>query len=602
MKKIISLICACMAFNIVLAQNIDNEWLDAHYNKSENMVAMRDGTKLCTIVYSPKDSSETHPILMLRSPYSISPYGEKGWAGALTDEWSFYVEKGYIIVYQNVRGRQHSEGEFMLVRPFIENKKPGDFDEASDTYDTIDWLLANTHNNGNVGVIGGSYSGYHANLAALCGHPALKAVCPQAPLMDWYREDSHNNGVFKLLETYFYGGGFYRMFPQPAHKIPSAKLDIDKDAYSWFLEKKTIENVTSTFADPLPFWNEQMEHPDYDGWWKERALGPHMKNIRPAVLVVGATYDTDNTYGALVTYNSIKNNSPETPLYFSYGPWYHCGWNNTDYYRLGDIEFRKGMSTEYRENIEFPFFEHYLREAGDAPAHKVNILVSGTNEWEYYDEWTPAEVEFKPLYLAEGGSLSWKKPRARKAQTSYISDPENPVPHWGKGGKKKNKAYMVADQRYSEGRRDVLRFEMPLEDSLKLEGPIHVELYASATTEDADFVVRLVDVLPDGYQMLVRGEICRARYRGNNFSSPKKLTPGKVTKIGFDMNDVAHCFLPGHKLMVIVQSSAFPLYDLNPQKWVDNIYHARPEDFIPAEITICHQRSAASRLILPIMH
>ena len=602
----------------ISAADIDREWIEDNYMKREAMIPMRDGISLYTAIFEPAGLSG-RPIIMMRTPYSCSPYGE-GFPSVLWKDMRLFSENGYIIVLQNVRGRYMSEGEYENIRPFNPCKAGGQTDEASDTYDTVEWLVRNTDNNGNVGVTGVSYPGFYATMAALSGHPAIKAVSPQAPVYDWYMgDDAHHNGVLMLLDTYSFGGSMYREHDNPAPKAPGTAARMEGDVYSFFLEAGPMSGVTETFSDSLAFWHQMMEHPDYDSFWQERCPGQYLKGDLPAVLVVGGTFDTDDCYGALNTYGSICRQSPDTDAYFVYGPWYHGGWHNTSYTHLGQVWIGEGTSAYFMENIEYPFFRYYLEGEGDR-IPKVSVLPYGGDGWAFYQSWPPDGTTYREIYLRGGDSLSFSAPSADMSYSSYVSDPRKPVPHVGKPLTGRYREYMVEDQRFASARPDVLTFvSSPLEDTLKLEGPLSARIWFETTGSDADIVVKLVDVFPDdfgygasveerlpdpgyemgGYQMLVRGDVFRARYR-EGFEKPLPVIPGEITEVAFGLDDVAHWFLPGHRIMVQIQSSWFPLIDRNPQKFVDNIYKASPEDFVPAEMKIYHQADNPSYIVLPV--
>lgn len=617
MKKlfvIFLLFCTAVAY----AADIDRRWIEENYTKREAMVRMRDGVSLYTAVFEPSGLSD-RPVIMMRTPYSCSPYGE-GFPSVLWKDMRLFAENGYIVVLQNVRGRYMSEGEYENIRPFNPDKTGMQTDEASDTYDTVEWIVKNTDNNGNVGVTGVSYPGFYAAMAALSGHPAVKAVSPQAPVFDWYMgDDAHHNGVLMLLDTYSFGGSMYRKHDNPAPKGPGSAARMKGDVYSFFLEAGTMSGVTDTFADSLVFWHQIMEHPDYDSFWQERCPGQYLKGDLPAFLVVGGTFDTDDCYGALNTYAAVCRQSPDTDAYFVYGPWYHGGWHNLSYDHLGQVWMGEGLSEHFMENIEYPFFRYYLEGEGER-IPKVSVRPYGSGEWSSCGSWPPAGVSYREIYLREGDSLSFSAPSEKISFSSYISDPEHPVPHVGKPVGGRYREYMAEDQRFASARPDVLTFmSSPVGDTLKLEGPLSVRVWFETTGSDADIVVKLIDVFPDdfkyaksvagelpdpgyqmgGYQMLVRGDVFRARYR-DGFEKSVPLRPGKVTELSFDMDDVAHWFLPGHRIMVQIQSSWFPLIDRNPQKFVDNVYEALPEDYIPAEMKVYHQKEYPSCIVLPV--
>ena len=380
------------------------------------------------------------------------------------------------------------------------------------------------------------------------------------------------------------------------HGLPSP---IGPDAYSWFLDKLTPANMTAALPDTLQFWNEILEHPDYDEYWKERSLEPHLKGIEPAILVVGGEFDTDDCYGALNTYKLIRDNSPQTDLHFVYGPWTHGGWHNADYEGLGDRKFGKNLSRYFMEKIEYPFFRYYLEGKGKRP-EPVYLFASGSEEWQVMEKWPADGIDYTPLYFSENSSLSFDQPLELQSSATYISDPLSPVPFM-EDASRRNNAYMVADQIFASMRSDVLTYTSPvIEETLKLHGPLQVRLDLAISSEDADIVVKFIDVHPDGYQMLVRGDVFPIRYR-YGYDKPVKANPGEVLHLEFTMNDIAHWVLPGHKMMVQIQSSWFPLVNLNPQTYLTDIYEADREDYISSEITIYHQKDATSHIVLPIL-
>lgn len=577
---------------------IDQQWLEDNYTKREVMIPMRDGIKLYTSIYEPDDASE-RPVLIVRTPYSCAPYGE-GWKGDLTEYMQEFLENRYVIAFQDVRGRYMSEGQYENVRPYDPYKSGNETDEASDTYDTIEWLISNTDNNGSVGVTGMSYPGFYATMAALSGHPALKAVSPQAPILDWFKgDDVHHNGALMLMDIYSFAPYMFKEHDNPVEEDHGLPSPIGENAYDWFLQKKTLSDLTAALPDTLAFWNEILQHPHFDEYWKERSLEQHLHDIKPAILVVGGTFDTDDCYGALNTYKLIMRNSPETDLHFVYGPWTHGGWHESDYEGLGTIEFTKGLSADFMTDIEYPFFRYYLEGKGKRP-EPVYIAASGSDKWQTMDVWPNEDLNYTSLYLNDDKSLSCEEETAENCVSSYVSDPSAPVPFM-KDASRRDKSYMVADQSFASERADVITFTgAPQEEVLKLQGPVKVDLNMSISTDDADVVVKLIDVYPDGYQMLIRGEVFPVRYR-ESLDEPKPAIPGEVMNVQFTMNDVAHWVLPGHRLMIQIQSSWFPLVNMNPQTYMDNIYLAEPEDYTKAEIKIYHQKNLQSRILLPVI-
>lgn len=609
MKKISLLLLLLLSFGFAAASEgaIDRAWVEKNYCKTEYRIPMRDGVRLHTTVYAPRDTTERHPILLTRTPYSCRPYGAEFSASLWKTFLKLYLEERYILVFQDVRGRYMSEGDYENLRPFIADKRsPEQIDEASDAYDTIDFLVREVAgNNGRVGVYGNSYPGFYALMAAASGHPALKAASPQAPVTDWYMgDDTHHNGVLFLRDAFsFIGGSFGRPMANPTAAAARAPRYIRTDEYDFFLRKATVDSLTQLLGDTVRFWNEMMRHPDYDAWWRERCSVCAMHDLRPAVLVVGGLFDAEDCYGAWTTYASIRRQSPRTSCRMVAGPWVHGGWRSSNGgNRLGEIRFSEASLTDYyQQQIEIPFFNYYLLDKGDGgDLAGATIFFTGENRWRTFDEWLPAGVRKETFYLRAGGGLSTERPSERESFSSYRSDPASPVPYDFPMGASRDKAYMVADQRFAAERPDVVCFTTePLTDDVTLAGGIRAVLETAVSTTDADFAVKLIDVWPDGsehpnYQMLVRGDIMRGRYR-RSFSSPEPFVPGKSTEVAFTLPDIAHTFRRGHRIMVQVQSTWFPLADRNPQQFVD-IYHCTAADFIPCDVRIYHDRRRPSRL------
>ena len=617
----ISFLCA---INLTTqAQNIqEDSTLEKIYTKREVMIPMRDGIKLYTAIYEPKNNDKHHPILMHRSPYSCEPYGEE-FDKSLNTHLSTYVQKNYIIIYQDIRGRYRSEGEFVQVRPLNKNKKgrkdKKNIDEATDTYDTIEWLLKNTHNNGNVGTWGISYDGFQATMTASSNHPALKAVSPQAPVTDWFRgDDRHHNGAFTFLQT-----TNFLPWLEGRHMEKGVIHDIVKnDVYTDFLALGTFKNTDDLVNDTTEtMWNNIKNHPNFDEFWKERDARTSCYNLKPAILVVGGLYDSEDCYGAWGLYQAIRNQSPETELYLAFGPWWHGAWTNRNFQGFGNVYFGQSTSAYYMDNIQYPFFRYYLENEGEKPENKVNIFYSGKNEWEFYDKWPIDTMEPTPYYIHQNGSVSTEAPTEKDSFTEYVSDMSRPVPYTANPTNHRTKEFMLDDQRFATSRPDVITFVTePLTDTLTLAGPIEVELMTSISSTDADFMVKVIDVYPErfkysqeatdylknknypmsGFQQMVRGELFRGRFR-TGFDNPQPFTPNEITPVNYTLYDVAHSFLPGHRLMIQIQSSWFPIIDRNPQKFIDT-YHCTVEDFeMKQNIKIYHQEGAATRLLLPVV-
>jgi len=604
----------------------DSAWVMDNYLKNEFYIPMRDGVRLFNAVYMPKDKSEKHPILMVRTPYSCAPYGTAFSSRLLFSHWKYYARENYIIVIEDVRGRWMSEGEFVDVRPFIKDKKTNnDIDEASDTYDAIDWLVKNIpDNNGNVGVFGISYPGFYASMAAASGHPALKAVSPQAPVTEWFLgDDFHHNGAFFPMDGFSFYSGFGKPRPKPTTVGPSGFDFKIKDNYKFYLETGTLKNLAALMGDSIKFWKDLYAHPNYDDWWKARNARNAMYNIKPAMLVVGGLFDAEDCFGAWNLYKAIEKQNPTIKNKLVMGPWSHGQWSSPDGSSLGNIRFGANTSQWYQNNIEIPFFNYYLKGKGDNPnLAEATIFVSGANEWKKFSQWPPAEMTAKPFYLQSNGSLSWDKPSGKNSFTEYISDPAHPVPYTEDVHFNRTREYMDDDQRFASRRTDVLTFQTDaLNEDITLAGPVIADLSVSISGTDADFVVKLIDVFPDdfsyadarlqqgraaggsypmgGYQMLVRGEIMRGKFR-NSFENPTPFTPNKIEKVKFDLPDVSHCFKKGHRLMIQIQSSWFPLADRNPQKFV-NIYETDISDFQKETIRIYHDATNNSNILLPVI-
>ena len=634
-KYLLSLGLLLVSASAIYAQNADSLWVRENYYKIERMLPMRDGINLFTAFYIPKDSSVKHPILFNRTPYTCSPYGEENFNSRIYESyWINYLKEGYIIAIQDVRGKFMSEGEFVDVRPFNPNKKGKDIDEASDTYDAIEWMINHVPgNNKRVGVFGISYPGFYSTMAALSGHPALKAVSPQAPVTDWFQgDDFHHNGAFMLMDGFGFYSGFGQPRPKPTtHWTPGFRIP-SQDNYDFYLKTGAIKNFSRIMGDSIAFWKELMNHPDYDSWWEARNARNFVDNIKPAILVVGGTFDAEDCFGAWSLYKAIEAKNPNTDNRLVMGPWFHGGWGGrSDGSYLGNVRFGKKTSEYYQRNIEIPFFNFYLKLKGTVrDIAEATVFFTGENEWRHLKEWPLKEVEYKNLYLKCSGGLSFEnnankikpedRPKRPACFSEYISDPAHPVPYTEDVGLGRTREYMSDDQRFASRRTDVLSFSTDiLTEDLTVAGPLVADLMASISTTDADFVVKLIDVFPDeykydeavfgkgnssnypmgGYQMLVRGEIMRGRYR-NSFAKPEAFTPDKITEVKYTLPDVAHTFKKGHKLMIQIQSSWFPLADRNPQKFVD-IYKCDDSDFQKATVKIYHDVMNISKIILPVL-
>jgi putative CocE/NonD family hydrolase len=580
--------------------NALESYIRLNYNKQEQMVPMRDGVKLFTSIYIPRDRSQKYPLLMKRTPYSVAPYGLEKYAATLGPSEHF-VKAGYIFVNQDVRGRFLSEGEFVQVTPHVPQKqKNTDVDESSDTYDTIEWLLKNVEgNNGRVGMYGISYPGFYAAAGMIDAHPALKAVSPQAPVADWYFDDFLHNGAFFLAHAFRWLGNNAAPRPKPtAEKTPAVSY-ATPDGYKLFLEAGSMENISRKYLkDGTPFWNEMMQHPNRDEFWQKRALPPHLKKVAPAVMVVTGWYDAEDLYGSFKCYQAIESQNPSVNNTLVVGPWHHGGWASPDGDRLGQISFGSKTAAFYRAEIELPFFERHLKDVKNTPLAEATMFETGSNVWRTFDKWPPAEVKSRNLYLQDFGGLDPQLPAALHPYDEFVSDPDRPVPYTETITPRMTIEYMVDDQRFASRRPDVLVYQTPdLNSDMLLAGPIDVDLWVSTTGTDADFIVKLIDVFPDaadpalqpGYQMLVRSEVFRGRFR-NSFEKPEPFVPNQPTQIRFQLLDLLHRFQKGHRLMIQIQSTWFPLVDRNPQKFVPNIYYATPHDFQKATHRVYHSQ------------
>lgn len=611
---------------LLFAQETDENaaYIREHYTKREVMIPMRDGVQLFTSIYTPKDLSKTYPILLRRTPYSCAPYGTGAFSNRIQN--MNLVRSGYIFVFQDVRGRYMSEGEFVDVRPHNPNKKTKkDVDEASDTYDTVDWLLRHaTGNNGKVGVYGISYPGFYATMAILADHPAIKAVSPQAPVTDWFiGDDFHHNGAFMLMDAFGFYSGFGKPRPAPTMQGSPGFSDWQTpDNYAFYLRTGALRNFNEKYLHGgIPFWNELLEHPDMDAWWQARNPRPHLKNVRPAVMTVGGLFDAEDCFGAWALYKAIEKQNPQSVSNrIVMGPWSHGGWARGTGDRLGNVTFGQATSTFYEKEIELPFFEYHLKGEGRLALPEAYVFETGSNRWVTHASWPPNQSQSTKFFFHKNGGLG-TAPDKQPGSDRYTSDPAKPVPYADGVHLRRTREYMTDDQRFAARRPDVLVYETPvLDQSLILHGPVTADLWVTLDDRgaaeagrllDADFVVKLIDVFPDtlsgqengvpmgGYQMLVRGEIFRGRYR-NSFEKPEGFERGKPTRVRFDLPDVAHAFLPGHRLMIQVQSSWFPLADRNPQQFV-NIYQATDADFIPIEITLHRDAEHASGVVLPVL-
>lgn len=597
MKKLILPFLLLFTIRVVAQDaSADAAYIKNNYSKSEYQIPMRDGKKLFTVIYTPKDHSKTYPIMMQRTCYSVGPYGPEKYKASLGPS-SLFLHDGYIFVYQDVRGRWMSEGIFQEMTPALEAHKTNtDVDEGTDTYDTIDWLIKNiSGNDGKVGAWGISYPGFYTTTALLSRHPALLAASPQAPIADLYRDDAFHNGVFMLNANF----GFYPSFTNRQNDKPTQQSGKrfdpgTNDGYDFYLKMGSLRNSNlKYFQDTIRLWNEMMDHPNYDQHWKDRNILPHLHDIKTATLVTGGWYDAEDLYGAIKTYKVLQELNPNTPVYFAMGPWTHGGWARENGDHLGDVDFGSATAPYYREKIEFAFFSHYLKgTALDLP--KVSVFETGINQWKTYHQWPPADAKQQQLYFLPNGKLSFEAPKDKgNSFNEFVSDPNKPVPFINHKTMDVDRAYMTSDQRFTAAMPDVLTYQTDiLAKDVTFTGDIWANLNVSTTGTDADWVVKVIDVYPDtaqnnkwtakevqmaGYQQMVRSEAMRGKFR-EGFDRPVAFTPGKVSQVNFELQDVLHTFKAGHRIMVQLQSTWFPLIDRNTQQFQD-IMKAKDTDF-----------------------
>jgi putative CocE/NonD family hydrolase len=595
---------------LVFSQNADSVYMRQTYDKYEYQIPMRDGIKLFTIVYVPKDKTKQYPMLMNRTCYNASNYGNFKTYGHPS---TYLLHDGYILVFQDVRGRYMSEGLFNNMTPNIPGNDPKnkkDIDESSDTWDTIDWLVKNIKgNNGRVGIYGISYPGFYSAASLPDAHPALKAVSPQAPISDFFFDDFHHMGAY--LESYtpafavfgyqkkeqtkedWFDKEIMRFYENPA-----------KDAYDFYMRLGPLKNITEKYHKDNFFWQQIIEHPNYDTFWQKRNLLPHLKNIKPAVLIVGGWFDAEDLSGPLKIYKTIEKSSPGANNTIVMGPWGHGDWareNGKSTHK--NIYFGDSISTFFQKEIERRFFASYLKDEANTKLPEAYMFNTGTKEWQKFDVWPPKDIKPLSLYFGPNGKLSIDKPIDPNAVFEYTSDPMKPVPYTSQieGLTFTPRNFMSDDQRNASRRPDVLTFETDvLKEDVTVAGEILAKLKVAMTGTDGDFVVKLIDVYPDDapkfehnpknivmadYQQLVRSEVFRGRFR-NSFEKPEPFVPGQVTEVNVPLQDVLHTFKKGHRIMIQIHSTWFPYIDRNPQKYVENIYKANEEDFIKSTIKV----------------
>jgi len=630
MRRLLSWFLPVLCFLSARAQDkpksdepkLDVAWLAEHYTKYEYRIPMRDGVKLFTRVYVPKDDSQAWPLILTRTPYALKPYGEDNFMDPSGSTFGTLAKDKFIMCAQDVRGRYASEGIYMHVRPHNPNKGPKDIDESSDTYDTIDWLVKNIpNNNGKAGMYGISYPGFYTAMGMIDSHPALKAASPQAPVTDWWvGDDIHHNGAFFLAQNFDFFYKFTFKMEDPLRDTLLSYRFGTPDGYDFFLRMGSLDKSDELLKGQAPEWSEFLAHPNYDDFWKARNPRPHLKNVHCAVLTVGGWFDAEDLFGPLEVYRNTERLNPGIDNRIVIGPWSHGQWGKGPGDKLGQISFHAKTSEYYREKIELPFFRQHLKDAkGDKdyrPA-EATVFEMGTMQWKRYDTWPPKNVVPRTLYFHPGHALSFDAPKqGGEAFDDYVSDPNKPVPFTNDPSTTYPKAYPIEDQRFVSSRTDVLVYETPLLDAdITFAGPLKATLHVSTTGTDSDFVIKLIDVYsgdypnPEpnsadvklgGYHQLVRGDVFRGRFR-NSPEKPEPFEPGKPAKIEMNIPDVYHCFRRGHRIMIHVQSTWFPLVDRNPQTFVPNIAHAKPEDFKKATQRVYRGTERGSSLTVHVL-
>ncbi len=579
----------------------DSAYVREHYEKTEQLIPMRDGTKLFTAIYTPKDQTKKYPVLLNRTPYTVAPYGANEYKKSLGN-FPAEMREGFIFVYQDVRGKWMSEGEFEDVRPVNKTKNKKAIDESTDTYDTLEWLAKNMKNyNQKAGIYGISYPGFYSTMSLVNSHPTLKAVSPQAPVTIWFLgDDFHHNGVLFLNDSFKFMSSFGVKRPQPItpDKGPKSLEYPIKDNYRFYLEGGSVKELKDKyFQDNIKFYNDLFAHPDYDQFWQDRNPLPHLTNVKPAVMTVGGFFDAEDVYGAFETYKAIEKQNPNATNILVAGPWFHGGWVRSKADTFGDMQFGTPTGEYYQQQIELPFFNYYLKDKGNFKPTEAQIFITGSNEWKQFDTWPPKNVTTQKMYLQANGKISFQQTN-NTSFDEYVADPNNPVPYQGGVLESRPREYMVDDQRFASTRPDVMVYQTDiLTEDMTITGPIINHLFVSSTGTDADYVVKLIDVFPEdtpkyngklmaGYQNLIRAEIMRGKYR-NSFEKPEAMVPNLKTNVTYSMPDVGHTFKKGHRIMIQVQNTWFPLADRNPQQFM-NVYEATAKDFLKQTQRIYH--------------
>ncbi len=605
--KITLLSISLIVFRNSYSQNAN----ESKYERQEILITMRDGIKLNTVIFSPKNNNEDLPFLFLRTPYGVSEYPAPDQMPYTKD----MADDKYIFVFQDIRGRYKSEGKFEMQRFNRDKKNPAAIDESTDAYDTIDWLIKNIkNNNGKAGMYGVSYDGWTTIIGAVDPHPALKAVSEQASPSDMFLgDDFHHNGAFRL--SY----GFEYAFMEEASKTDTLFPFGVYDTYDWYLKLGSLANVNKKyFFNKLPSWNDFANHPNYDEFWQKQSLPYRLDSPRVYTMHVAGWWDQEDFYGPQKAYETLEKKDKEHKNFIVIGPWNHGGWAGGSGNKLGNIKFDTSTASDYRRDIQAKWFAYYLKGKGDGNFAEAFTFQTGSNQWKSYNNWPPAEAKKTNLYLHANGKLSFEKPDATetKAFDSYISDPSHPVPYrprpieetYGPGSRWYT--WLLEDQRFVHNRPDVLSWETDtLKEDVTITGNLWAKLFAATSGTDADWIVKLIDVYPDqyekepkmsGYQLMIANDVFRGRFR-KNFSIPTPVVPNKVEAYSIDLHGINHVFKKGHKIMVQVQSTWFPIIDRNPQKYIPNIFEAKESDFIIADQKIYHSIQFQSYIEMSIV-
>lgn len=593
-------------------------FIKANYTKAEVRIPMRDGVELFTAIYTPKDVTEPVPMMLFRTPYSVSPYGTSEFAKRIGPSDTITRDK-WIFVHQDVRGRFMSGGEFVNMTPHVADKNGDkDIDESTDTYDTIAWLIANVQeHNGRVGQWGISYPGFYAAAGMIDAHPALRAVSPQAPIADWFFDDFHHHGAFFLPHLFNFIARFGVKREGLTKEWPPRFEHGTPDGYEFFLDLGPLSNANSRhLKGEIAFWNDNAAHPNYDEFWRKRNLLPHLNNVAPAVMTVGGLFDAEDLYGPLNIYRAIEANNPKSDNRLVMGPWRHGGWSRTEGDHLGEIPFGSNTAAYYQTEIEAPFFRHHLADGPAPEVFEARVFETGTNRWRRFDQWPP-ETTKRQFFAAADGGLSDVAPTARKAFDEWTSDPKHPVPYTKVITTGMDANYMVEDQRFAARRPDVVTFRSePLTEAVTFAGPLTAQLWVSTSGTASDWVVKVIDQQPSDaepfvlsddnevpagdYQMLVRSEVIRGRFR-DGYETPKPFTPGKPTAVSLPLQDVLHTFGKGHRIVVQVQSTWFPLVDINPHHYAANVFEATERDFVSATQRVYRDREHPTHLDVHVL-